>query len=614
MQNDTEPAKINLGHCIYNVFRLYRKIWSFNKLYVLNGIIVTLLLSLKPFSGLLFMKLILEELSDGKDIKIVVLYVIMMAVTNGLLSLLNDAYQRYDEIKIEIIKSRLLGEVEELTMAIPYEKLHDSKTMDNHAKVLEIFNPTQAAYMDMRNSILIFKSLISFMLQLAGLTYILIQLNWFVAAGLIVACIVSIIIDAIAAEKEFKVWDISLVHFGRKVGYLQNISMDKEHAKELRNYSLSSWVTRKMKSITDLTMQEVRGTVRTFSITSIISNSLMLVVKTILYIYILYLAVNAVITKADIVVYFNSITLVITVLMSISYCLLLLYKSGLYTSAYFRFLEDNDVELSEDGDKAEKFTSIHPEESFIVFDNVWFKYPGSAEYTLKDINIKINAAQTTAIVGDNGAGKTTLIKLLLRLYTPDKGRILLNGVDIKRYPKKEYYRLVAAVFQDFNILNYTFLENICFGHDFSEQEINKVVSDLGMHNILERLPQSYNTVLGKMFDETGVELSAGQAQKVGIARALIKESRIIIMDEPTAMLSPVAEYEIYTNLRSLTEGKTAIYISHRMSSCKFCDTVIVLDNGKVAEYGTHDELMEMNGLYCNMFKIQAEFYNELQPA
>lgn len=623
MGNNTKSINVNLGDSIYNVFRLYQKIWSFNKRYVCIGMFVTLLLALKPFSGLLFIKLILEELSQGKDIKVAIVFVLMMAVTNGLLSLLDDAYRKYDEQQIELIKTRLLSEVENLTMNIPYEKFQNTKTLDNHAKVLEIFNPTQAAYMDMRNSILVFKSLISFVLQMIGLTMILISLNWLVAVGLIVACVISIAIDAIAAEKEFKVWDISLVHFGRKVGYLQNISMDKEHAKELRNYSLSNWVTRKMKSITDLTMKEVRGTVKTFSITSMISNSLMLIVKSALYIYILYLAMQGVITLADIVVYFNSISIVITVLISISYCLLLIYKSGLYTSVYFRFLEDHGENLSEARMKEEYITPIEadigldpnvPEESFIVFENVWFKYPDQSQYTLKDINITINSNQTTAIVGDNGAGKTTLVKLILRLYTPSKGKILLNGKDINLYAKEEYYKLVTAVFQDFNILNYSLIENITFDRHYSQEAMDKVISDLGMNKMVEQLPDSYDTVLGKMFDESGIELSAGQGQKIAIARALIKESKMLIMDEPTAMLSPIAEYEIYTHLRSLTEGKTAIYISHRMSSCKFCDSIIVLDQGQVAEQGTHHELMELQGIYCDMFQIQAKFYNELQPA
>ncbi|GJM68504.1 hypothetical protein HMSSN036_07200 [Paenibacillus macerans] len=495
-------------------------------------------------------------------------------------------------------------------MVMPYCKLHDSSTMDQHAKALEIFHPTQAAYMDMRNSILVFKSLLSFLLQFAGLSYILMNLHWLAAVGLIVACGISIIIDAIAADKEFKVWDISLVNFGRKVGYLQNICLDKEHAKELRNYGLAGWVTLKMKRITDKTMREVRGTVRMFSLTSVISNSLMVVIKILLYLYILNSAVQGVISKADIVVYFNAIGLVITVLMSISYCLLLLYKSGLFTSAYFGYLEENQCYKS-DSEAVVPF-SVQSEGCCIVVDDVWFKYPGNADYTLKGIHIRIDANTTTAIVGDNGAGKTTLIKLILRLYTPERGRILLNGINIEQIPLKEYYKLVTAVFQDFNILNYSLLENVSFDKTYRAEKLHKVMADLDLGNMVERLPRSYDTVLGKMFDESGVELSAGQAQKIAIARALIKDSQMMIMDEPTAMLSPVAEYEIYSNLSSLTAGKTAIYISHRMSSCKFCDFIIVLDNGQVAEQGSHDELMNLKGIYNSMFTIQAEFYRELQ--
>ncbi|MFC3745654.1 ABC transporter ATP-binding protein [Paenibacillus sp. GCM10012306] len=613
MDKDMGKGQVKLSHSIYNLIRLYVKIWRFDKFYVMIGIAATLLLSLKPFSGLLFIKLIIEELSNGENMQTAIVYVLLMVSINGLLSLLEDAYKRYDDLKIETIKANFLGEIELLTMAIPYDQLHESKTMDQHAKTLEIFHPTQAAYMDMRNSILIFKSLLSFLLQLIGLTYILLSLHWFAVVGLIIACILSIGVDAIAADKEFKVWDISLVHFGRKVGYLQNICIDKEHAKELRNYSLAGWITRKMKRITEITMKEVHGMVRTFTITSAISNTLMVIVKTLLYLYILNLAVRGVISKADILVYFNTIGLVITVLLSISYCVLLLYKSGLFTSAYFGYLEEN--KRYKPGGEANSTLpiSVRSESCCIVVDDVWFKYPGNTDYTLRGISLRITANTTTAIVGDNGAGKSTLIKLILRLYTPERGRILLNGINIEEIPRSEYYRLVTAVFQDFNILNYSFVENIVFDKEYSDEELYQVISDLGMETTVEGLPRSYGTILGKMFDESGVELSAGQAQKIAIARALIKKSQVIIMDEPTAMLSPVAEYEIYTNLSSLTARQTAIYISHRMSSCKFCNSIIVLQNGKVAEQGSHDELMGMNGIYNRMFTIQAEFYRELQP-
>ncbi|MDE7223596.1 MAG: ABC transporter ATP-binding protein/permease, partial [Acetatifactor sp.] len=215
-----------------------------------------------------------------------------------------------------------------------------------------------------------------------------------------------------------------------------------------------------------------------------------------------------------------------------------------------------------------------------------------------------------AVVGLNGAGKTTLIKLLCRLYQPQKGRILVNGRNIQDYNYESYMRQVAAVFQDYRLFDFSIEENIsCRAPGQDESTVQKLVAQVGLAEKLKDLPEGMHTLLGKAYDEEGTELSGGQQQKVAIARALYKNASLIILDEPTSALDPLAEAEIYENFNELTGGKTAIYISHRMSSSVFCNKVLVIDQGRIADYDRHDQLMKKEGgLYRRMFEAQAENY------
>ena len=251
------------------------------------------------------------------------------------------------------------------------------------------------------------------------------------------------------------------------------------------------------------------------------------------------------------------------------------------------------------------------EKHTVEFVNVSFKYPRAEQYVLRNVNLTITSGEHLSVVGLNGAGKTTFIKLLCRLYDVTEGEILIDGVNIKEYSEEEYRKLFAVVFQDFKLFAFSLKENIAFGKDASEEEINRVLELSGFYEDAQKLPEGLDTMLYKSFDEKGTELSGGQQQKTAIARALYKDAPIVILDEPTAALDPVAEYDIYRRFDTLVGGKTAIYISHRLSSCKFCDRIAVFAENTIKEYGTHEELVEKkNGIYAEMFAAQAQYYVE----
>ena len=247
----------------------------------------------------------------------------------------------------------------------------------------------------------------------------------------------------------------------------------------------------------------------------------------------------------------------------------------------------------------------------VEFKNVSFKYPTVDTYALKNISMTFKIGERLAIVGENGSGKTTFIKLLCRLYDPTEGEILLNGIDIREYDYHEYINIFSVVFQDFKLLAFDLGENVAAGIDYDEALVRKCLEDAGFKDRLDSLEQGLKTRLYKDFDEKGINTSGGEEQKIALARALYKESAFIILDEPTAALDPIAEHEVYSRMNEMTEGKTAIFISHRLSSCRFCQDIMVFHQGEIVQQGSHDSLVaDVGGKYHELWNAQAQYYVE----
>ena len=322
-----------------------------------------------------------------------------------------------------------------------------------------------------------------------------------------------------------------------------------------------------------------------------------------IYVYVAVMAMSGAVSVGDVLMYSGAIITMMTGVQNI----LTQYNQINYRNEYLKTYEDFIKRPNMHYDGTLPIEKRDDNEYELSFRNVSFRYPGTETYILKDVSLDFKIGQKMALVGMNGAGKTTLIKLLLRLYEPTEGEICLNGINIEKYDYEEYMQIFSVVFQDFKLFAFPLDENIAAGGQVDKLRLNQVLAKMSLNEFVEGLPQKERTLLYQENGQ-GVTPSGGEAQKVAIARALYKDASFVILDEPTAALDPIAEAGIYENFDSLVGEKTAVYISHRMSSCKFCDRIVVLDHGEIVEEGTHEELLEQNGIYAKLYQTQAEYY------
>lgn len=326
----------------------------------------------------------------------------------------------------------------------------------------------------------------------------------------------------------------------------------------------------------------------------------------VVYLLVSQQALIGAVTVGSIVMMYSAITMLINSLSNMAQILTDLRNNNIHLLNFFKYmdLEDDEIVMNEGTDKSFS-EDIHS----IEFRNVSFKYPGSESYALQGINLKITGNQKVAFVGENGSGKTTLIKLLCRLYKPTEGEILINDVDIQSVPFSEYIKNISVVFQDFSLFSFSVAENIAISKQYDEKRVWECLKKVGLDKKISTYEKGIEQTLFNEFDDEGVNLSGGESQKLAIARAIYKENKVIILDEPTSALDPLAENEIYKKFYELTSGKTSIFISHRLSSCRIADRIVVLDNGKLIQSGTHNDLLlEKDKKYFEMWNAQAQYY------
>lgn len=422
----------------------------------------------------------------------------------------------------------------------------------------------------------------------------------------IVALILSIINFKVMSRA--KQMDIELLYekkapVDRKVGYWTRVSYDKDYAKEIRMFSLKKWIMDKLQEQEVIALRLLKCSKKNWINATLLNNIIGLVQKGIVYGYVIYNAYLGRVNIADFVFYTGCIMVLFDTINEIFDNFSTINKQSAEVSEYRKFMDyKNNV--------IEGKYEIPAGDISIEFKNVYFKYEGQSEWAIQDLNLKLSQDKKIAIVGKNGSGKSTLIKLMCRLYEPTKGEILLNGVNINNYNKKEYYKMIAPVFQEVVVFAMTLKENVSFvklGQE-DEDRVMSAIKEAGLNERVSLMKKGFNSELLRVMDADGEELSGGEKQKISLARALYKTSMVEILDEPTAALDSLAEKKLYESINELMKKKIGVFISHRLSTTRFCDQIIYMDKGKILERGDHIQLMALEGEYSKLYKLQAQYY------
>lgn len=507
---------------------------------------------------------------------------------------------QFGRIEVRLIIGSMIQN-KALTMSYPdIEDQNVRKKMDK-ASMLVTSNSaaTEAVWTTLMN---LFKNAVEFIVYISLLT----TLNPLMIIAVLITTIASFLVSNYLNGWGYRHRDEES-EYSRRMNYLSERSRDYTLAKDVRIFGMSGWIEDVYNSMLCLYRNFAARGERVYIWGNILDAMLAFMRNGIVYLFLIGAVLKGEMSAAQFVLYFNTVNVFTSGIGKIMTDLAALRKQSLDISAVREFLDYPETFKMEEG------TPIAPNLNIsyqIELQDVSFRYPEAEKNTLSHINLTIRQGEKLAIVGLNGAGKTTLIKLICGFLDPTEGKVLLNNTDIRTYNRREYYRLFSAVFQDFSVLDVTIAENIAqTDENINTELIKQCIDQAGLTEKIHRLPNGVETHIGKVFED-GIDLSGGELQRLMLARALYKNAPIIVLDEPTSALDPIAESEIYNKYSELTDGRMAIYISHRLASTRFCDRIILIAEGSIDEEGTHNELIARNGHYADLFEIQSRYYRE----
>lgn len=442
-------------------------------------------------------------------------------------------------------------------------------------------------------------------ISLIAMIGLLISLHWGIIGILLVATFPAVLVR-IKYSRVMYTWQRRRTQLERQSIYLGWMLTNDQFAKEVRLFNLGDWFSQEYQQIRKKLYQEKLSISTKRSLAFFLSQAFAGIIIFSVFALIIYQTIQGILFLGDLVLYYQALQRGQNNLRATLTSVSGLYEDNLFLANLYEFLDLKPKIIEPEHPK------ILPQllQKGITFNNVNFQYADSARQALKNINLTIKPGETIALVGENGSGKTTLIKLLCRLYDPTNGSITIDGVDLRLFSIADLRRQISVIFQDYAKYHFSAEENIRLGNieiDSKDKSIFAAATRSGAHDVITKLPQGYDTVLGKLFD-TGEELSIGQWQKIALARAFLRDSQVIVLDEPTSAMDPKAEYEIFKKFRELIKNQAAVLITHRLSTVKMADRIYVMDNGQIIERGTHEELMKLEKSYAHLFNTQAQNY------
>lgn len=602
---------------IKTVFSAFKEMHRLEKRLLPTSIVVAIVTAVMPFINIWFTSKIIELLDIGTSMSDLAVYIGLAVGINAVLFFINyflgDMYFMFRSLmynkELQNISAKLFkAEYQKLESSDFKELIH--KHSEAQDKVFSSF--VQFSWM-MRDfisgavtliiSVIIIIPLLKIGFTKTGDTYFERPVFLLTIFGAIVIMAVIILIVATQMNKAwFKAGD-EYSRLDRIFYYFLNMFSDYNTGKEIRLYKEQNLIEH---TATDKLLTDGEKLLKKASLHTAKSSSFVAILGALvgfgIYLFIGVKGLYGLFGIGSLVLYCGSFMQIINGIMKMAVTFGKTAEMVPLVNYYFDIVNTKDDMTygAKELDLSDKFE--------IEFKNVSFKYPNTESYALKNINIKINNGEHLAVVGRNGSGKTTFIKLMCRLYDVTDGEILINDINIKEYSKDSIIKLYSVVFQDFQMFSIPLKDNVCADEEYDRDRLYNCLDNSNVLDRVKQMPEKEKNYLYKDIDENGVEVSGGEAQKLALARALYKDSPVVILDEPTAALDPVAENEIYNRFNYFVDNKTAIYISHRLSSCVFCNRIAVFDKSHLVETGTHQELLNSNGKYSELWNAQAKYY------
>ena len=592
---------------------------SLNKKYIPLVVLGKILAVSQLYVSIIMGSMILEMVIGRQAVSEIMRLVFIMVISTALLIVGWWGVENVLRVMERELISKMRQAIVEHCMTLDYEVLEKKETLEMIQKAGDSINSGGGIgnfYYNLTAFIEYFISIITSIVVLiplfvptsekvSGLTGFL--NGWY--SGLILMCIliVSVVYRYLLARRMSRIGQMQFeknIDLNRKFAYFFNLIFRYQKGKDIRLYHMQdkvlNGVVENAKEIEN-NGQWMAKEERPYIIWKSVINYILLLST---YVYVGLKVICRLISLGNVMKYVAAITRMSDSLGSMMESYNALQIKGKYTSYYYDFLNI----------KNEKYEGTLPlekrddNEYLLEFKDVSFHYPNQKEMVLSHVSMKFTIGEKMAIVGPNGAGKSTFIKLLCRLYDPTEGEILLNGIDIKLYDYEEYMKIFSIVFQDYQLFSFPLAENVAASIEYDSEKVKRSLIEAGFEKQLKKFKDGIYANLYQM-KEKGIEISGGEAQKIALARALYKDAAVVILDEPTSALDPVSEFEIYKHFDEMVQGKTSIYISHRMSSCRFCNRILVFDKGKIVQQGSHEQLMSQTGeLYAKLWEAQAKYY------
>jgi ATP-binding cassette, subfamily B, bacterial len=591
---------------LLTVRRALSFVWQSSPRLTLGNIMVRVLQGLLPLVVLYLTKLLIDAVTEGlktptddSSLTRIITILAGLAGVAAVSAMLSVAAGLISKIQAQVVTDHMYAVLQSKSVEVDLEYYENAQYQDtlHHAQQEAPYRPT---------------AILNDVLQLGQNTISLLSMGailWWLHWGIIPVLIVTAIpyfLVRLQRSNMFYAWERGRIPLQRKAWYVNALLTQATAAKEVRLFDLGPRLRDWFQDARSVLRQERISLERRWALMTLLAQLIGVVGVFSICGFVVVRTFHGLFTVGDLVICFQAVQRASGFLEGFGQSVSNLYESKLFLTTLDEFL----------GIKSRLLTSAHPT-SFprpitqgVVFDHVSFQYPHEERVAIRDFTFAIKPGEHVAFVGANGAGKTTLVKLLCRLYDPSEGRIMIDGTDLRDYPIADVRASVSGIYQDFVKFQLSAKENIALGVrslDVDHAAVAQAAKQAGIYKVIERLPQGYETLLGKLFDG-GHELSIGEWQKVALARALLRDSPILILDEPTSAMDAKAEAELFERFHELARGRMAILISHRLSTVKMVDRIFVVDQGQIVEQGTHDSLMRQQGLYASLFLTQAQHY------